>query len=71
MENSIQKRVPLDSGCAARTYKVDDIAAILNIGRSTAYNLIKEGHFRVVRIGTSIRVSRKSFDDWLERQEVQ
>ena len=71
MEHSIRKGAPLDSGCATRTYKVEDIAAILNIGKSTAYNLVNQGHFRVVRIGTSIRVSRKSFDDWLERQEVQ
>jgi len=71
VEQSTRKRPLPDSGCAVRTYKVEDIAAILNIGRSTAYNLINEGHFRVVRIGTSIRVSRKSFDDWLERQEAQ
>ena len=52
-----------------KTYKVGDIARILGIGRSSAYNLVKEGHFKVVRIGTSIRVSRKSFDEWLNNQE--
>lgn len=51
-----------------RTYKVEDIAKILNIGRTSAYNLVKEGHFKVVRIGNAIRVSKKSFDEWLDAQ---
>lgn len=51
-----------------RTYKVEDIAAILNIGRTSAYNLIKEGHFKTVRVGNTIRVSKKSFDKWLDEQ---
>lgn len=52
----------------SRTYKVEDVAEILNIGRTSAYNLAKEGHFKTVRIGTAIRISKKSFDDWLDRQ---
>ena len=52
-----------------KTYKVEDIARILGIGRSSAYNLVNEGCFKVVRIGTSIRVSKKSFDEWLDKQE--
>lgn len=51
-----------------RTYKVEDIASILGIGKTSAYNLVKEGHFKVVRIGTAIRISRKSFDEWLDKQ---
>ena len=52
-----------------RTYKVEDIADILDIGRSSAYNLAREGHFKVVRIGTAIRISKKSFDEWLDKQK--
>ena len=33
-----------------RTYTVEQIAAILNIGRTTAYQLVKEEQFRIVRI---------------------
>ena len=51
-----------------KTYRVEDIARILDIGRSSAYNLVREGHFKTVRIGTAIRISRKSFDGWLEAQ---
>ena len=53
-----------------KTYKVEEIAKILDIGRSSAYNLVREGHFKTVRIGTSIRVSRKSFDEWLDNQNL-
>lgn len=54
----------------AKTYRVEDIAKILDIGRSSAYNLVREGHFKTVRIGTAIRISRKSFDEWLENQAI-
>lgn len=49
-----------------KTYRVEDIMQILDIGRNSAYNLVKENHFNVIRIGTAIRISRKSFDEWLE-----
>lgn len=51
-----------------RTYKVGDIATMLDIGRTSAYNLVKEGHFKIVRVGNAIRVSKKSFDEWLDAQ---
>ncbi|WP_195306847.1 helix-turn-helix domain-containing protein, partial [Flavonifractor plautii] len=42
-----------------RTYTVDDIAQILGIGRTSAYILVKEGHFKIVRIGNAIRISKR------------
>lgn len=51
-----------------RAYKVEDIAEMLNIGRTSAYALVKEGHFKVVRVGNAIRISKKSFDEWLDAQ---
>ena len=53
-----------------RAYTVEQIAAMLNIGRTSAYTLVKEGHFKTVRIGTAIRISKKSFDEWLEEMEL-
>ena len=49
-----------------RTYTVDDIMEILNIGRNTAYTLIKRNLFRSMKIGTQIRISKASFDNWLD-----
>ena len=52
-----------------RTYTVEEIAKLLSIGKTTAYTLVKEGHFKIVRIGSAIRISKQSFDEWLDRQE--
>lgn len=54
----------------SRAFTVEEIAAILNIGRTTAYLLVKEGHFKIVRIGNAIRISKKSFDEWLDSLEL-
>ncbi|WP_242958143.1 helix-turn-helix domain-containing protein [Faecalibacterium sp. An121] len=46
-------------------YRVDEIAQLLAISPRAAYNLCNTTKdFRVVRIGTSIRVNRQSFDAW-------
>lgn len=52
-----------------RTYTVEEVAYMLGIGKSKAYALVKEGHFRSVRIGATIRISKQSFDEWLDKQE--
>ena len=33
-----------------RTYTVEEVTHILGIGRTSAYILVKEGHFKIVRI---------------------
>ena len=53
----------------SRTYTVNDIAAILGIGRASAYKLANSGLFKTIRIGNMIRISRKSFEDWLRMEE--
>ena len=53
-----------------RTYTVDDIAQFLGIGRTSAYILVKEGHFKIVRIGNAIRISKRSFDEWLDSLDL-
>ena len=50
----------------SRTYTVNDIAAILGIGRASAYKLANSGAFKTIRIGNMIRISKKSFEDWLK-----
>ncbi|MBQ3548540.1 MAG: helix-turn-helix domain-containing protein [Oscillospiraceae bacterium] len=53
-----------------RTYTVEEIARILGIGRTSAYILVKEGHFKIVRIGNAIRISKRSFDEWLDTLNI-
>lgn len=57
------------STAEVKAYTVDDVARMLKIGRTKAYNLVREGYFKTVRIGNTIRVSKKSFDEWLDEYE--
>ena len=50
-----------------RTFTVDEIQDILGISRTTAYNLVKSKEFHSVRVGGHIRISKKSFDEWLDK----
>lgn len=63
--NGTKKEIP-----ERRTYTVDDIAQILGIGRTSAYILVKEGHFKIVRIGNAICISKRSFDEWLDSLDL-
>ena len=55
----------------SRTYTVNDIAAILGIGRAPAYKLANSRLFKTIRIGNMIRISRKSFEDWLKMEGLE
>ena len=48
-----------------KTYTVEEIAEQLDISKKVAYSLVKSGQFSYVRAGKSIRVSKVSFDKWL------
>ena len=52
-----------------RCYTVEDLQNILMCGRSTVYDLLKRNEFRYFKLGGSgYRISRKSFDEWLDKQ---
>lgn len=52
-----------------RCYTVMDLQTILGIGRKSVYELLKKKEFRWFQIGHGVyRISRKSFDDWLDSQ---
>ena len=52
----------------SRCYTVEDLQAILMISKSSVYNLLKKKEFRWIRVGRSgYRISRKSFDEWLDQ----
>ncbi len=48
--------------------KVPEVAGVLRIARSRAYELVGEGEIPSIRIGRSVRVSRKELERWLEEQ---
>lgn len=52
--------------CEKKTYTVAEIKKMLNIGKNQAYALVAENKFKSIRIGSTIRISKKSFDEWLD-----
>ena len=53
-----------------RCYTVRDLQLILNVSRPTVYDLLKLREFRWFRIGGGkYCISKKSFDEWLDRFE--
>lgn len=54
-----------------RTYTVDEIQDILGISRTSAYNLVKKKAFHSVRIGGSIRISKRvSMSGWISKSDI-
>lgn len=66
MDNNTSKEM---QATQSRTYTVSDIATILSVSRTTAYKLASSGLFKTIRIGNMIRISRKSFEEWLKLDE--
>ncbi|WP_418753004.1 helix-turn-helix domain-containing protein [Faecalitalea cylindroides] len=54
--------------CEKKTYTVQEIMKILGIGKNSAYQLVQENRFKSFRIGSSIRISKESFDRWLNEK---
>ena len=63
MDNNTSKEKQVTQ---SRTYTVNDIATILSVSRTTAYKLANSGLFKMIRIGNMIRISKASFEEWLE-----
>ena len=49
--------------------RASDIAEFLNVSKSRAHELMANGTLPAIRIGRSIRVSRKSLERWIREQE--
>jgi excisionase family DNA binding protein len=48
--------------------KVPEVAKELRIARSRAYELVANGTIPAVKIGRSVRVSRRELERWLDEQ---
>lgn len=49
------------------TLRVEDLMPLLGIGRNTAYELIRSGQIRSVRIGRQIRIPRDALLEFLRK----
>ena len=50
-----------------RCYTVKELQEILGISRPTVYELLKRNEVRWIQVGTKYRISKKSFDEWLDK----
>ena len=60
---------PADAAGAApekRCYTVEDLQIILGVSRGSVYKLLGQNEFRWFKIGSAIRISVRSFDEWLD-----
>lgn len=48
------------------TLQMEDLMPILNIGRNTAYELVRSGQIKSVRIGKQIRIPKENIRLFLE-----
>lgn len=49
-----------------RSYSVAEVAEILDVSKRSVYNLCSSGELKSVRVGTRLRISKRSFDEWLD-----
>lgn len=50
------------------TLRVEDLVPILGIGRNTAYELVRSGQIRSIRIGRQLRVPKDALQTFLIQQ---
>ena len=48
---------------------LEDIQHILKVSRTTVYELLKSKKFHSVRVGGQYRISKKSFENWLNGEK--
>lgn len=50
------------------TLRVEELMPILGIGRNTAYELIRSGQIRSIRVGRQLRIPKGAVLDFLTQQ---
>ena len=48
--------------------RVEDLMPILGIGRNTAYELVRSGQIRSIRIGRQLRIPKEAVQEYLTKK---
>ena len=51
------------------TLRVEDLMPLLDIGRNTAYELVRSGRLRSIRVGRQVRIPKNALIEFLEKTE--
>ena len=58
-----------ENECEKKIYTVEEIQNILEVNKTAAYDLVKSRAFHSVKVGNHFRISKKSFNKWLNGGE--
>ena len=50
--------------------RVEDLMPLLGIGRNTAYELVRSGQIRSIKVGKQIRIPKDALREYLSGKEI-
>lgn len=50
--------------------RVEDLMPVLGIGRNTAYELVRSGQIRSIKVGKQIRIPKEALRECLSGKEI-
>ena len=53
------------------TYKIDEVAQALSLGKTTIHKLLREGELQKIKLGRATLISAESVDALIQRHAVQ
>lgn len=63
----MDNKIPITSNDLPVVLSVPQLAEVLQIGRNSAYDLVKSGQIRSIRIGRTIRIPQSALFDYLNQ----
>lgn len=64
----MDKKIPITPNNLPVVMSVQQLAEVLQIGRNSAYDLVKSGQIRSIRIGRTIRIPPSALIDYLNQK---
>lgn len=53
------------------TLRVEELMPVLGIGRNTAYELVRSGQIRSIRVGRQVRIPKDALLEFLSKESLQ
>lgn len=70
MAKRVLERPETDSSATDEMLRARDVARIFRVSEPQAYAMMSAGKIPTVRLGRSVRVSRKQLERWIEEQSA-
>lgn len=64
----MNKKIPITPENLPIVLSVQQLAEVLQIGRNSAYNLVKSGQIQSIRIGRNIRIPQTALLEYLNKK---